>query len=133
MKSLKYWTKRLLLIHLFVCCIWFYLMQEYAKPQMWMIHVLVWSVLVVQFTWGLTVGMMVGPGRARRAWLWLSLLTLTLPVYFVGGLVRIIFHFMGPLYALAYLGVLSAILACETFAGVMLGVKIHARGRDEEF
>ena len=109
-------------------------MQEYAEPQMWMIHVLVWSILVIQFTWGLTVGMMVGPGRSPRPWLWLSLLTLSLPVYFVGGLVRIIFHFMGPLYALAYLGVLSGtprqrnLRRCDS-----RGRKPHAGARDDEF
>ncbi len=133
MSTLRFWTKTLLWIHLLVCCVWFYLMQEYARPQVWMIHVLIWSILVIQFTWGLTVGLMVGPSRKRRPLLWFSLLTLSMPIYFVGSLLRIIFQEMGVGYALAYLAVFSAILASETFAGVMLGAKLHANAKDEDF
>lgn len=131
MKTVRRSSKLLLWIHLFVCLVWLYLFQATAQPPAWMIHVFIWSVLAIQFTWGFTVGLIVGPSRRRRQWLWASLLTIFMPLYFVGALLRAIFAMMGPLYALVYLTAFTAILGCETFGGVMLGARIHGQCRDD--
>ncbi len=126
MKNRPFWAKALLGLHLFVCCVWLFLIRATEEPPVWMFHVLVWSVLAVQFTWGFTVGFIIGPSRKRRPLLWWSLLTVFMPLYFVGFMLRALVQEMGVMLALIYLAVFSAILACETFGGVLLGAKTHS-------
>ena len=129
MKRVRFWSRLLLLVHLFVCFVWLYLFRAEDRVPIWMVHVFLWSILGVQFTWGLTVGLMVGPGRRQRRCLWFSLLTIFMPLYFVGPLLRIIQHFFGYGHAVVWLTIFAAILACETFGGVMLGAMLHGRAR----
>jgi hypothetical protein len=126
MQKLRYWSKTLLWVHLIVCVVWLYLFHATEEPPGWMLHIFIWSILGIQFSWGFTVGLIVGPGRRRRPLLWWSLLTIFMPLFFIGHLLKAIFLFMGPILALAYLALFTAILACETYGGVLLGAKIHS-------
>lgn len=123
-------VKALLWAHLFVCLIWLYLFRTEAQPPVWMIHVFLWSVLGIQFSWGYTVGLIAGPSRRRRWLLWFSLLTVFMPLYFVAALFRLLVHFMGLPTALMYLAIFVTVLSCETFCGVLLGVRANAKGRE---
>ena len=131
MKRIRRLSKLLLWCHLFVCAVWLYLFQTQTEPPHWMIHVFLWSIIGVQFTWGLTVGLMVGPSRRCRGHLWWRLLLVFMPLYFIGTILKAIYLYLGPMVALGYLGVFSAVLACETFCGVMLGARIHSELKGE--
>ena len=119
----------LLWVHLFVCLVWLHLMRTEQTPPGWMWHVFWWSVLGIQFTWGYTVGLLVGPSRRRRGMLWWSLLTIFMPLYVFSLIFHLIAHFLGLPTALVYLAVFIMILGCETFCGVLLGVKAHGGDR----
>src|SRR5207248_557695 len=97
----------------------------------WMLHVIVLSLIGIQFTWGVTVGLMIGPSRRRRALLWFSLLPIFLPCYVVGWILRALVQGEGLLVTLLYLFIFSAILACETFGGVMIGAKLHSESEKD--
>ena len=119
----------LLLVHLFVCAVWLYLFRAQHEPPGWMLHVVLWSILGIQFTWGYTVGLLVGPSRKRRPLLWWSLLTIFMPLFFVGHLCSFI-AFHNLLVACGYFAVFVMILACETYCGVLLGAKGHAESSE---
>jgi len=123
-------ARTLLCIHLFVCVVWLYLFQASASPPAWMIHVFLWSVLAIQFTWGLTVGLLVGPSRRTRGRLWWSLLTLPMPLWFLANVFKALWVAVGPLAASVYLTLFVAILACETFGGVVLGCRLRGGSGD---
>jgi len=120
------YAKSLLWLHLFVCLVWLALFHWDCAPG-WMGHIAIWSILAIQFTWGLTVGLIVGPDRARRSWLWWSLLTVFLPLWPISLMCVIISSFTGIFIGLTYLLAFVLILACETFCGVLLGVKLHSQ------
>jgi hypothetical protein len=130
MKRVHRWSRVLLWLHLFICVVWLYLFRATHQPPGWMLHVWIWSVLAIQFTWGFTVGLIVGPNRRRRRMLWWSLLTVFMPLYFVSFIFRFILWRMGLIPALIYLAIFVMILACETYGGVLLGAKVHGRNRD---
>ena len=130
MKNPRLWQKPLLLLHLFVLLVWLY--AQRAQPiENWVLHVLFLSVLAIQFTWGFTVGLIVGPGRKRRPLLWWSLLTVFMPLWIYGAIVHILFWTDGPLVALLYLAALVAIVASETYCGVLLGAKTHSNAEED--
>ena len=119
----RFWARVLLWLHLFVFIIWFcvFRMADSAQPiPVWMIQVFILSILVVQFTWGFTVGLIVGPSRKRRDLLWWSLLPIFMPIYFV----RVLFFI--DWFILTLFTILILILACETYSGVLLGAKAHS-------
>ena len=60
------WSKPLLSLHLFVCLVWLYLFQSTKEPPFWMWQVWIMSILAIQFTWGFTVGLIVG--RIAGSW-----------------------------------------------------------------
>lgn len=130
MKNPRLWQKLLLLLHLFICFVWLYAIHA-EEADNWVIHVLVLSILAIQFTWGFTVGLIVGPGRKRRPLLWWSLLLVFMPLYVYGGLVYVMFWTAGPLIALLYLAAIVAIVASETYCGVLLGAKTHSESSEE--
>ncbi len=124
MKKVRSLSKSLLWLHLFVCVVWLCLMRVQETP-FWAIHVFLWSILAIQFTWGFTVGLCVGPSRASRTSLWWSLLTIFMPLYVVGPILSVVTLFQGPLIAFVYLLCFTALLGSETFCGVLLGAKYH--------
>lgn len=126
MSAVQCWGKLLLWAHLFVCCVWLYLFHAEQEPPTWVGHVALWSILGVQFTWGFTVGLIVGPSKKRRSLLWWSLLLVFLPLWPVGMLTAGLLFGAGPLVALLYGATLVMIIACETYCGVLLGVRTHA-------
>lgn len=128
-KHPKFRGRWLLWLHLFVCCVWLFLFRAQQQPPGWMIHVFLWSILAVQFTWGYTVGLIVGPSRNRRSQLWWSLLTIFMPLYLIGPLCTII-AFHNVFLALGYFLIFVMILACETYCGIMLGAKHHSCSDD---
>jgi hypothetical protein len=131
MKHPRRWAKTLLWLHLFVCLVWFYFLHSQPPtPPVWAIYVLNWSILAIQFTWGFTVGLIVGPSRKRRPLLWWSLLTLSMPLYFFSYLFLFLTLFLGLPIALVYLAIFVMILACETFGGVLLGAGMHTNNGD---
>lgn len=130
MKNARLWAKPLLWVHLFVCVVWLYLFRATSEPPGWTVHVFMWSILGIQFTWGLTIGLIVGPSRKRRSLLWASLLTVFMPLWFFSQIVRVIFIIGGPILALVYLALFITILTCETYCGVLLGAKLHSESQD---
>jgi hypothetical protein len=105
--------------------VWLCLFRLQEMP-IWTVHVFLWSILGIQFTWGFTVGLCVGPGRSSRKNLWWSLLTVFMPLYLFGPVLHFLLFIQGPLIALMYLFCFTAILGSETFCGVLLGAKYHA-------
>jgi hypothetical protein len=131
MKDLRRWARPLLWLHLFVCMVWLYLFRTSNEPPGWTGHVMIWSILAIQFTWGFTVGLIAGPGRKQRGLLWWSLLTVFMPLWFFSHVVTMVSLFFGPLVGLVYLAIFVMILASETYCGLLLGAQAHARGRGE--
>jgi hypothetical protein len=132
MKQIRLWGKALLWLHLFVCCVWlvFFRSLFYGKPDpedlpFWVFHIVAWSIMGVQFTWGLTIGLLVGPSRQRRDMLWWSLLTIFFPLKFF-----VFLRFL-PI-GIVYLAFAVIILACETYGGVLLGAKLHSEVTRED-
>ncbi|HLK61100.1 MAG TPA: hypothetical protein VKU00_31345 [Chthonomonadaceae bacterium] len=126
MKNARRLTKPLLWMHLFLCVALLSLFFTHDTPE-WMGHVWIWMVLTIQFTWGLTVGLIVGPSRARRSLLWWSLLLIFIPLWPMLAIVGMAMLFSGPLIALIYLLAFLIILGSETFCGVLLGAKLHSQ------
>jgi hypothetical protein len=130
MNAARRYGRLLLWFHLFICLIWLAFVRSLHSGPIelpdWMGHLMVWSILGIQFSWGFTVGLLVGPSRARRDRLWWSLLTVFLPLWPIGWILFAVAMTSGPLIALAYTLVFTMILACETFCGVLLGVKAHS-------
>ena len=125
MKNIRLWSKALLFLHLFLCIAWLVAFHV-EEPSGLIVNAIIWSILGIQFTWGFTVGLIVGPGRKRRPLLWWSLLTVFMPLWVYGGIAHILFWTVGPLIALLYLATFAMIVACETYCGVLLGVKMHS-------
>jgi hypothetical protein len=129
MNNVRHWSKLLLWLHLFVCVVWlllFHLVRTEQDPPIWMLHIVIWSILGIQFTWGFTVGLRVGPSRKRRDLLWWSLLTIFMPIWFFSHVAVALIFLQGLLIGLIYLAFFVVILACETFGGVLLGARIHS-------
>ncbi len=129
-KNPRLWGKPLLVLHLFFCCVWLFLFEARQQPPDWTLALAIWSVFGIQFTWGFTVGLIVGPGRANRLNLWWSLLLSFLPLYFT------YFMFLGimegsPFWAIAFALTALVLVASETFCGVLLGAKAHIAVRGE--
>ena len=128
MKKPLRWSKTLLWLHLLVCVVWLSLFRGQSEPKEWMLHVFLWSVLGVQFTWGFTIGLIVGPKKGNRKRLWWSLLTVFMPLFLIGHLCfEIAIHSL--FLAVAYGAIFTMILACETYCGILLGAKLHFRYR----
>jgi hypothetical protein len=138
MSDTKIWGKVLLWVHLFIVCIWLLFFRMAATDPgdgegmpMWIAHIFILSILAIQFTWGFTVGLNVGPSRKKRDNLWWSLLTIFLPIWFYNFVVKIMALLGAPLWALVYGAVFIVILGCETYCGVLLGVKAHAEAKED--
>ncbi len=117
----------LLWAHLFVCLVWLSIIRGDERAPAWMLHVFFWSILGIQFTWGYTIGLLVGPNRSCRKQLWWSLLLIFMPLYPLSYLFRFFLHVFPFPAALMYIGLIVSLLACQTFGGVLLGVRSHAR------
>lgn len=130
MKNPRRWGKPLLWLHLFVCCVWWFLLHATKEPPEWMIHIHIWSVLAIQFTWGFTVGLIVGPSRKNRQSLWWSLLTLFMPLWYLSFISLALLAMLGPVLAAIYVAIFVMILASETYAGVLLGAKMHSQSEE---
>ena len=125
MKNPRLWGKPLLILHLLFCCLWLYLFETHQEPPTWTFLLAMWSILGIQFTWGFTVGLIVGPSRASRMNLWWSLLLSFLPMYFFYHLSRFIGDELGAFWGGMFFLTFLVIVASETFAGVLLGAKAH--------
>jgi len=119
----------LLWVHLLVCLVWLSLFRGSDRPPTWMMHIFFWSIIGVQFTWGYTVGLLVGPSRRKRHLLWWSLLLVFMPLYPLSFLFRIFLHVFPLPVALTYIALLVSLIGCQTFGGVLLGVRAH--GKDD--
>ena len=126
MKRARRLAKPLLWMHLIICLVLLYAIRTYDTPE-WMAHVWIWAVLAIQFTWGLTVGLIVGPSRKRRKLLWWSLLLVFIPLLLMLSIVMAALLFAGPLIAMLYLLAFLIILGSETLCGVILGAKLHSQ------
>jgi len=131
----RLWAIPLVVAHLLLVALWVELFRTGGNVPEWMIYLFWWSVFGIQFTWGFTVGLMVGPARAVRAHLWWSALTAVLPGYLltIYALFALTYLQMNPIWVLLMYGTMLWILACETFCGVLAGasayIKIRALGR----
>jgi hypothetical protein len=95
----------------------------------WSGSLLAFGLPTVQFTWGFTVGLMLGPHRRYRRWWWASLLFSPVPLSFVYIATMLAYHFVG--IDLAFLCVVFglAVIIAETIAGVIVGMDAHTRFR----
>jgi|GEM_PF-2564488 len=129
MESARFWGKLLMWVHLFWLCAWLYGFRAFRNgddvPE-WVGHLFIGGIVGIQFTWGYTIGLLVGPSRRKRHKLWWSLITLVVPMYVVGFILRILFEMLGVWQTAFYLVLFAAVLACETYGGVLLGAKAHA-------
>ncbi len=126
MNNPRIWGIPLLVWHFLVLCLWVYLFSPNAQPTEWMVYTAIWTLYSIQFTWGLTVGLIVGPGRATRGQLWWSALFSLLPISILtmNMLYAIVYGF--PIgWAILFFVTSLVILACETFCGVLLGAKAY--------
>ncbi len=126
MKNPKILVKPLLWFHLLVCLSWLYVFHA-NEPHYLPVTLFIWSILAVQFSWGFTVGLAVGPARKDRGNLWWSLMTIFMPLFFMAPMILPLLFSM-PLIGLAYFSVVLIILGSETYTGVLLGVKMHSEG-----
>lgn len=126
----RFWAKPLLWFHLFVCIVWLLMFHMQSDLPVWMGHIILLSILLIQFTWGFTVGLIVGPSRKRRGLLWWSLLLLCIPLSVYRILIYFLLMSLSLPLALLYIGAIVAMLACETYGGVLLGVKVHSGETD---
>ena len=139
MNNPRLWAVPLVILHAFFVGVWGYIFffSEGYLPT-WMAYLAIWTVIGIQFTWGFTIGLMVGPARATRAQLWLSAITAVLPLYFVGiyCLLLLVYGEMHIAFVLLMFFTMAVIFACETFCGVLLGatayIKIRSLGRSSE-
>ncbi len=124
MKNPQSLVKPLLWFHLIICVTWLYVFRV-TDPHFWPLMLFLWSIVVIQFTWGFTVGLAIGPSRKNRSKLWWSLLTSFMPLSFMAMPLMPIFAF-NLFVGLLYLSAIVIILASETYAGVLLGAKMHS-------
>ena len=125
LKNPRIWGKPLLVLHLFFCCVWLYLFETTKEPPDWTVILAYWSILGIQFTWGFTVGLIVGPSRSKRINLWWSLLLSFLPLYFLYWIAFFIGMNIGVVWGVVFFLTFVALIGCETFGGVLLGAKAH--------
>ncbi len=134
MSKATLYTKLLLGLHLVLCCIWLIIFRYgFSKGAIlpWMVHGILWSVLGVQFTWGFTVGMMIGPSRTRRPLLWSSLLLIFYPIYFLRGIVQAAIFIQGWPVGVVYALLIALALAAQTWSGVQRGIVWRYRLREK--
>lgn len=121
MNAWQRWTVFLVGWHLQVALI-FFLWDEGRRMPVWTGSVLAFSLPTVQFTWSLTMGLLIGPSRKRRSWFWTTLLLSFIPLSFVRILCFLAYHFVGLYAALCCLTFCLAILFIETFMGIYFGL-----------
>jgi len=127
----RFWGKPLLVLHLFFCCLWLFIFGTNNQPPDWTIHLFIWSIVGIQLTWGFTVGLIVGPGRATRFNLWWSALLSFFPLYFLSLYAMVISYELGIFWGILYFLTFVGIIICETFCGLLLGAKAHIIIRGE--
>ena len=131
MRNPRLWGKPLLVLHLFFCCLWLYLVMTTKQPPNWTLFIFYWSILGIQLTWSFTVGLIVGPGRASRFNLLWSALLSFFPLYvsywIAFGIGYEIGVFWGVLFFLTFVGIIIS----ETFCGLLLGAKAHMMIRED--
>lgn len=84
----------------------------------------------IQFTWSYTVGFIVGPSRRLRHLYGVTLLSSLFPLYFLGVMCWITYHFLGLYIAALLLMVCLVGLGMETYAGILFGNEAHSRSRN---
>lgn len=131
MKTARVLGKLLLWVHLFVCGVWWWAIHtDFHVWPAWVGHLILGSIIGVQFTWSFAVGLLVGPSRRKRGKLWWSLLLIFMPLTIIGRILRNIWDNQGMGPAAFYLTLFTIMLASETYSGVVLGAKAHAEERD---
>jgi hypothetical protein len=93
----------------------------------WTGSLFVFGMLTVQFTWGATLGVILGPSRRLRRWYWASLVFAVVPLEFTRMVTWLSFHFVGLQIAILCALVCLSVIVIETVAGVMVGNNIHSR------
>ena len=61
MDGARFWGKVLLWVHLFVLCVWlygFHNIRDGNEVPQWVGHLVIGSIVGIQFTWGYTVGLL---------------------------------------------------------------------------
>lgn len=122
------WIACMVLYHLVLGIV--FLMWGRAVPTThWSGSLFVFGMLTVQFTWGVTLGLILGPSRKLRKWYWASLLFLPVPIGFTRILTWLAFHFVGLSIAAIVLVACVTVIIIETVAGVMVGVDLSSKFR----
>jgi hypothetical protein len=89
--------------------------------------VLVFSLFTVQFSWSLTVALMIGPERRRRKHYWSVLLLSFIPLSAVYGFCMVVYVFLGAEAAVACFLFSLAVLGFEMITGILYGNELRAR------
>jgi hypothetical protein len=126
MQALRRWIGGLLLYHLVLTSV-FLLFGSVLPTTHWSGCLLAFGVPTVQFTWGFTVGLIVGSNRNRRAWYWTSLLLCFIPLWMVRIFCFLAYHFVGLSAAIVCGTVCLAVIVLETYAGILNGIIKHNR------
>jgi hypothetical protein len=122
------WIVCLVLYHLVLGTL-FLLWGKAVPTTHWSGCLLAFGLPTVQFTWGVTVGLILGPQRNRRRWYWMSLVFIPAPLSFVYIVTMLAYHFISLYLALVCLVVGLGIIISETVAGVIVGIDAHTRFR----
>lgn len=118
----------LILYHL-VLGILFLLWGKAVPTTHWSGSLLAFGLPTVQFTWGFTLGMILGPHRKHRRWYWMALLFLPIPLDFVYIVTMLAYHFVGWEIALVCLAIGLTVVLVETVAGIVVGIDARLRFR----
>ena len=127
MNRIERWTACLLLWHLLVVIVFVRCWGNPTQHPHWMGSLLVFSLPTVQFTWSLTVAMILGANRRRRKLYWSALLLTFIPGYFLYILCMLAYMFLGLKAALLCLAVGLTVLIGETIAGILFGNEWRSR------
>ncbi len=123
-RAMRNWSIGLLLLHLFfvIAC---NMSQGRLHAPVWAGAVAVFCSLMIQFTWSMTVALMLGPNRRYRRRYGLTLLLIYIPMWLVRLMVLIVAHFFGLWQGLLVLFVCLLVLAAETIGGIFVGLGLR--------
>ena len=92
----------------------------------WAGSVSVFAMVMAQYSWGFTVAMLLGAGRPRRKWYWLTLLSWLFHIKTFRMIWFIGYIFGGVTGAIAAVGILIISLLVESCMGIFNGNEVRA-------
>ena len=128
MNALRRWVIGLLIYHAILTTV-ILLFGSVLPTTHWTGSLVVFGIPTVQFTWSMTIGMILGASRRNRPWYWSALLLSFIPLWFVRIACFLAFHFVGTSAAIFVGMVCGGVLIVETVAGVCCGIEANSNCR----